>query len=74
MSAQGREWVEQQEHDADAAPRILGRVRGWLRRKGIRVQGDMYIHALEDLVRPEPEVPLDAGWPHINEQTGTVNR
>jgi hypothetical protein len=41
----------------------LRRIRAWLDRHGHPVQGDMYIHALEALVKPEPEPTLDAGWP-----------
>ncbi len=42
----------------------LARVRAWLERKGHPVHESMYIHALEALVKPEPEPVLDAGWPN----------
>jgi hypothetical protein len=43
----------------------LSRIRRWLAAKGCPVQGDMYLHALEELVKPkpDPEPTLDAGWP-----------
>lgn len=41
----------------------LKRIRAWLERHGCPVQGDMFIHALEQLIKPEPEPRLDAGWP-----------
>jgi hypothetical protein len=65
VSAQGREWAEQQEHEANNAPRVLTRIRSYLRRDhGIIVQGDMFVHALKQLTQPEPEPTLDAGWPN----------
>lgn len=70
MSALGREWAEQVEHEQASAPKTLARLRGAFRRHGITVQGDMFVPALEDLVKPEPEPFLDAGWPTVNPKTG----
>lgn len=75
MSAQGRDWAEQNEHTEATAPRTLQRLRAAFRRHGVIVKGDMFIHALEELVKPEPEPTLDAGWPLVNPVVeGKMNR
>jgi hypothetical protein len=51
------------EVDCHRNAKSLERIRGYLERRGIRVVGSQYIHALEALVKPEPEPVLDAGWP-----------
>lgn len=64
MSRAGTMATMDHDYTQATAATSLSRIAAWLRRHGHPVQGEMYIHALEALVKPEPEPTLDAGWPN----------